>query len=95
MEMLLEAYFMTVDNTHNRLQVRPAWARGRAMDCEVGGRKTGRLIHCMCASQRPPPDPQPTGPCTPHPQTLNEYIEDTEDLVNLKLDQHRNQVGPA
>ena len=27
------------------------------------------------------------------PQTLNEYIEDTEDLVNLKLDQHRNQVG--
>jgi hypothetical protein len=26
-------------------------------------------------------------------QTLNEYIQDTEDLVNLKLDQHRNQVG--
>ncbi len=25
-------------------------------------------------------------------QTLNEYIEDTEDLVNLKLDQHRNQL---
>jgi len=25
-------------------------------------------------------------------QTLNEYIQDTEDLVNLKLDQHRNQL---
>ena len=25
-------------------------------------------------------------------KTLNEYIEDTEDLVNLKLDQHRNQL---
>lgn len=43
-EMLLEAYFMHVDNTYNRLQ------------------------------------------------TLNEYIQDTEDLVNLKLDQHRNQL---
>jgi magnesium transporter len=43
-EMLLEAYFMHVDNTYNRLQ------------------------------------------------TLHEYIEDTEDLVNLKLDQHRNQL---
>eukprot|EP00879_Flechtneria_rotunda_P012502 GHRR01013054.1.p1 GENE.GHRR01013054.1~~GHRR01013054.1.p1 ORF type:complete len:112 (+),score=18.59 GHRR01013054.1:114-449(+) len=42
--MLLEAYFMHVDNTYNRLQ------------------------------------------------TLNEYIQDTEDLVNLKLDQHRNQL---
>ena len=42
--MLLEAYFMHVDNTFNRLQ------------------------------------------------TLNEYIQDTEDLVNLKLDQHRNQL---
>jgi len=42
--MLLEAYFMHIDNTWNRLQ------------------------------------------------TLNEYIEDTEDLVNLKLDQHRNQL---
>ena len=26
------------------------------------------------------------------PQTLNEYIKDTEDLVNIKLDQHRNQL---
>lgn len=43
-EMLLEAYFMHIDNTYNRLQ------------------------------------------------TLNEYIDDTEDLVNLKLDQHRNQL---
>lgn len=42
--MLLEAYFMHIDNTYNRLQ------------------------------------------------TLNEYIQDTEDLVNLKLDQHRNQL---
>lgn len=25
-------------------------------------------------------------------QALNEYIEDTEDLVNLKLDQHRNEL---
>jgi len=25
-------------------------------------------------------------------QTLNEYIKDTEDLVNIKLDQHRNQL---
>lgn len=23
---------------------------------------------------------------------MNEYIQDTEDLVNLKLDQHRNQL---
>lgn len=44
MEVLLEVYFMQVDNTFNKLQ------------------------------------------------TLNEYIEDTEDLVNLKLDQHRNQL---
>lgn len=43
-EMILEAYFMHLDNTYNRLQ------------------------------------------------TLNEYIQDTEDLVNLKLDQHRNQL---
>lgn len=42
--MLLEAYFMHIDNTWNRLQ------------------------------------------------TLNEYIDDTEELVNLKLDQHRNQL---
>lgn len=25
-------------------------------------------------------------------QTLHEYIKDTEDLVNIKLDQHRNQL---
>lgn len=25
-------------------------------------------------------------------ETLNEYIKDTEDLVNIKLDQHRNQL---
>ncbi len=25
-------------------------------------------------------------------QTLHEYIGDTEDLVNIKLDQHRNQL---
>ena len=25
-------------------------------------------------------------------KTLNEYIKDTEDLVNIKLDQHRNQL---
>lgn len=43
-EMLLEAYFMHVDNTYNRVQ------------------------------------------------TLHEYIQDTEDLVNLKLDQDRNQL---
>lgn len=42
--MLLEAYFMGLDQTTNRLQA------------------------------------------------LNEYIEDTEDLVNLKLDQHRNEL---
>lgn len=30
--------------------------------------------------------------CTCRLQTLNEYIQDTEDLVNLKLDQHRNQL---
>ncbi|KAG2429800.1 hypothetical protein HXX76_010584 [Chlamydomonas incerta] len=43
-EMLLETYFMHVDNTYNKLQ------------------------------------------------TLHEYIGDTEDLVNIKLDQHRNQL---
>ncbi len=30
--------------------------------------------------------------CVSHIQTLNEYIKDTEDLVNIKLDQHRNQL---
>lgn len=25
-------------------------------------------------------------------QTLNEYIKDTEDLVSIKLDQHRNKL---
>ncbi|PNH01435.1 Magnesium transporter MRS2-10 [Tetrabaena socialis] len=43
-EMLLETYFMHLDNTYNKLQ------------------------------------------------TLHEYIGDTEDLVNIKLDQHRNQL---
>ncbi|GFR51494.1 hypothetical protein Agub_g13858 [Astrephomene gubernaculifera] len=43
-EMLLETYFMHVDNTYNKLQ------------------------------------------------TLHEYVGDTEDLVNIKLDQHRNQL---
>lgn len=43
-EMLLEAYFMQVDNVWNRLQ------------------------------------------------TLKEYIDDTEDLINIELDQHRNQL---
>jgi magnesium transporter len=31
-------------------------------------------------------------PWHPMLQTLNEYIKDTEDLVNIKLDQHRNQL---
>ncbi|EFJ48432.1 Mg2+ transporter protein [Volvox carteri f. nagariensis] len=43
-EMLLEAYFMQIDHTYNRLQ------------------------------------------------NLDEYIKDTEDLVTIKLDQHRNQL---
>jgi magnesium transporter len=43
-EMLLEAYFMQIDNTWNKLQ------------------------------------------------TLTEYVDDTEDFINIELDSHRNQL---
>ena len=84
--MLLEAYFMHLDNTYNRLQTLNE-VRVRGGGCAWGAcAPVGR-------ARAPPPITQRA-----HNQTHNthkhqqQYIEDTEDLVNLQLDQHRNQL---
>jgi hypothetical protein len=70
--------------------------RKAATPARWGIRPPPLLVQCFtrpAAAARLPRDPERPQPHPAPLQTLNEYIEDTEDLVNLKLDQHRNQVG--
>lgn len=89
-EMLLEAYYMHIDATFNRLEVRAV----------LNGESTCKQSKCMGTCRllrvrvRHTPIKCCMTTCSPalSSQTLNEYIKDTEDMVSIKLDQHRNAL---